>query len=200
MRSSARLMWPLRDSCVSGAPDRGYSWWSRDPPNVAFSSTVSVVLWPARARRLVARPQARLSKRSWLLRIVVVRSSRTCSVLLSASWLSSAISYSPRSLVPETVWVGAKRLKELGADLRGIFAAPERRSALDLASSVAQKWREKGHEKIACHIEERIEECLSCLSFPESHRRRIRTTNGLERFNQELRRRTRVVRGCYELD
>jgi putative transposase len=30
--------------------------------------------------------------------------------------------------------------------------------------------------------------------FPESHRRRIRTTNGLERFNQELKRRTRVVR------
>jgi putative transposase len=90
--------------------------------------------------------------------------------------------------------VGAKKRKELGAELRGIFAAPERRSALDLASSVAQKWREKGHEKIACHIEEHIEECLSCLSFPESHRRRIRTTNGLERFNQELRRRTRVVR------
>jgi putative transposase len=90
--------------------------------------------------------------------------------------------------------VGAKKRKELGAELRGIFAAPERRSALDLASSVAQKWRKKGHEKIACHIEEHIEECLSCLSFPESHRRRIRTTNGLERFNQELRRRTRVVR------
>jgi transposase-like protein len=90
--------------------------------------------------------------------------------------------------------VGAKKRKELGAELRGIFAAPERSSALDLASSVAQKWREKGHEKIACHIEEHIEECLSCLSFPESHRRRIRTTNGLERFNQELRRRTRVVR------
>jgi putative transposase len=90
--------------------------------------------------------------------------------------------------------VGAKKRKELGADLRRIFAVPQRRSALDLASSVAQKWREKGHEKIACHIEEHIEECLSCLSFPESHRRRIRTTNGLERFNQELRRRTRVVR------
>ena len=90
--------------------------------------------------------------------------------------------------------VGAKKRKELGADLRGIFAVPERRSALDLASSVAQKWREKGQEKIACHIEEHIEECLSCLSFPESHRRRIRTTNGQERFNQELRRRTRVVR------
>ena len=30
--------------------------------------------------------------------------------------------------------------------------------------------------------------------LPESHRRRIRTTNGLERLNQEIKRRTRVVR------
>jgi putative transposase len=87
----------------------------------------------------------------------------------------------------------AKR-KELAADLRAIFAAPDRRSALDLASSVAERWRQKGSEKVACHLEERIEECLACLAFPESHRRRIRTTNGLERLNQEIKRRTRVVR------
>ena len=43
-------------------------------------------------------------------------------------------------------------------------------------------------------LEEHIEECLTCLAFPESHRRRIRTTNGLERLNQEIKRRTRVVR------
>ncbi len=90
--------------------------------------------------------------------------------------------------------VGAKKRKELAADLRGIFAAPDRRSALELAASVAKKWHKKGHEKVAEHIEEHVEECLSCLAFPESHRRRIRTTNGLERFNQELKRRTRVVR------
>jgi hypothetical protein len=54
--------------------------------------------------------------------------------------------------------VGAKKRKELGADVCGIFAAPEGRSTLDLASSVAQKWRGKGQEKVACHIEEHIEE------------------------------------------
>jgi len=47
---------------------------------------------------------------------------------------------------------------------------------------------------VAEHLEEHIEECLSCLAFPESHRRRIRTTNGLERLNREIKRRTRVVR------
>jgi transposase-like protein len=78
--------------------------------------------------------------------------------------------------------VGANKHKELGADLRAIFAAPAREQALRIASSVANKWREQGHEKVAEHLEERVEECLSCLSFPESHRRRIRTTNGQARL------------------
>jgi putative transposase len=84
--------------------------------------------------------------------------------------------------------------KELASDLRAIFAAPAREQALQLASSVAQRWREKGNEKVARHMEEHLEECLTCLAFPESHRRRIRTTNSLERLNQEIKRRTRVVR------
>ena len=91
--------------------------------------------------------------------------------------------------------VGAAKRKELAADLRAIFAAPAREQALGIASTVAEKWRsKKGNAKVADHLEERIEECLACLSFPESHRRRIRTTNGPERLNQEIKRRTRVVR------
>lgn len=90
--------------------------------------------------------------------------------------------------------VSLARRKELASDLRAIFVSPDRERAMDIASSVAQKWREQGNEKVAGHLEERVEECLSCLEFPESHRRRIRTTNGLERLNQEIKRRTRVVR------
>jgi putative transposase len=91
--------------------------------------------------------------------------------------------------------VSFARRKELGADLRAIFAAPDRHQALTIAASVAEKWRGKGNEKVAEHIEEHIEECLSCLAFPESHRRRIRTTNGLERLNQEIKRRTSAQSG-----
>ena len=90
--------------------------------------------------------------------------------------------------------VGVAKRKELATDLRAIFAAPAREQALQIASSVSEKWREKGNEKVAEHVEEHIEGCLACLAFPESHHRHIRTTNGLERFNQELKRRTRVVR------
>ena len=107
-----------------------------------------------------------------------------------ASWQRCQVHYA-RDLLGK---VGVGRRKELAADLRAIFAATSREEALGMASSVADRWREKGSEKVAEHIEEHIEECLSCLAFPESHRRRIRTTNGQERLNQEIKRRTRVVR------
>lgn len=43
-------------------------------------------------------------------------------------------------------------------------------------------------------LEEDVEACLACYDAPAGHRSRLRTTNGLERLNQELKRRTRVVR------
>ncbi len=107
-----------------------------------------------------------------------------------ASWQRCQVHYA-RNLLG---MVGHASRKELGADLRVIFSAPAREQALQIASSVAEKWRQKGNEKVACHLEEHIEECLCCLAFPESHHRRIRTTNGLERLNQEIKRRSRVVR------
>jgi putative transposase len=32
------------------------------------------------------------------------------------------------------------------------------------------------------------------LAFPASHRKKLQTTNGLERLNQEIKRRTRIVK------
>jgi putative transposase len=89
--------------------------------------------------------------------------------------------------------VSHTRRKELAEGLRGVFAAPSREVALRLASELALRWR-RSHPRVAEHLEEHIEECLSCLAFPEPHRRRLRTTNGLERLNQEIKRRSRVVR------
>ena len=43
-------------------------------------------------------------------------------------------------------------------------------------------------------MEVAIPEGLTVFDFPESHRRRIRTSNMLERVSQEVKRRTRVVR------
>ena len=53
---------------------------------------------------------------------------------------------------------------------------------------------EAEHPELAEWLEVEGEETLSCFHFPPGHRRRLRTTNGNERVNQELKRRSRVVR------
>jgi len=47
--------------------------------------------------------------------------------------------------------------------------------------------------KLANWMEHNIPEGLTCFAFPESHRRKIRTTNMVERNNRELKRRTKVA-------
>jgi hypothetical protein len=40
------------------------------------------------------------------------------------------------------------------------------------------------HQNVAYYLEEHLEDCLACLVYPDSHRRR--TTNSPARFNQDL--------------
>ena len=82
---------------------------------------------------------------------------------------------------------------QIKQQLDDIFQAPDKQTGLirlrqlieDLSSS---------YPKVADLLENDGEDALTCLNFPLEHRRRIRTTNGLERFNQEIKRRTNVIR------
>ncbi len=57
--------------------------------------------------------------------------------------------------------LGAAELKGLRADLRAILAEPARVTALRIISSVAEKWREKGHSRVVEHLEKHVEKCIS---------------------------------------
>jgi transposase-like protein len=50
------------------------------------------------------------------------------------------------------------------------------------------------HPKVAEYLDTYGEEILNVYALPESHREKMRSTNMLERYNQEIKRRTRVVR------
>ena len=84
-------------------------------------------------------------------------------------------------------------LKEVANDIRTIFNAPDRHTAEAYLAKTIQKY-EQSASKLADWLEKNIPEGLTVFAFPVEHRRKIRTTNGLERVNQEVRRRTRVVR------
>lgn len=80
----------------------------------------------------------------------------------------------------------------LGQCIRSIFNAPDRAEAQRLLDQAIEQWR-KDAPKLAEWAEENLPEGFAVFGFPQPHRTRLRTTNGLERINRELKRRTRVA-------
>jgi putative transposase len=64
---------------------------------------------------------------------------------------------------------------------------------------LAEELRERGYSKSADTIERFRFSLWNYRAFPREHWKRIRTTNGLERINKELKRRSRVV-GAFPSD
>jgi transposase-like protein len=78
-------------------------------------------------------------------------------------------------------------------DLRNIFNAPDLATAQSWLKVAVDKYHPQA-ARLAAWLEQNIPEGLTVFTFPAAHRRRLRTTNMLERLNEEIRRRTRVVR------
>ena len=62
----------------------------------------------------------------------------------------------------------------------------------DLAAWLA-KWQAK-YPKLTDWVEENIEETLTFYRLPRQHHKHLKSTNMLERLNEEIKRRTQVVR------
>jgi putative transposase len=77
--------------------------------------------------------------------------------------------------------------------MRTITEAPSQEAAQQALRQAITELEKKA-PKVAQLLEEHGEEILGVYALPEAHRKRMRTTNLLERVNQELKRRTRVVR------
>lgn len=83
--------------------------------------------------------------------------------------------------------------REVAAMLKAIHAAEDRQAALETAQRVIDKLKAMKLSQAAKKVEDSIEETLAYYAFPETHWRRIRTNNPLERLMREIRRRTKVV-------
>jgi len=77
--------------------------------------------------------------------------------------------------------------------LRTVFDAATMEHARKRLAEVVAEWRPR-HGELADKLEAETEDCLACFHFPAGHRIRIRTTNMMERVNEALRSRTRVIR------
>lgn len=100
--------------------------------------------------------------------------------------------------------VPKKLKKDVGDDLRSIFYAPSRETALGRFNTFKEKWGKDLPSAVSC-LERSIDSCLTFFDFPQDEWISLRTTNIIERLNKEFKRRTKpmeIVAGetaCYRL-
>lgn len=80
----------------------------------------------------------------------------------------------------------------MAQDICTIFSAPDRATTEAYLAKMVHKCQ-KTASRLAEWMATSIPEGLTVFAFPPSQRRRIRTTNSVERLHPEIRRRTRVV-------
>ena len=110
-------------------------------------------------------------------------------VLSEAFWqrcyvhfLRNALDYLPRKVADDCL-----------VELRWLY---DRRNAEEARRDLAAwllRWQEK-YPKLCAWVEENIEETLTFYRLPREHHKHLKSTNMLERINQELKRRTHVIR------
>ena len=82
---------------------------------------------------------------------------------------------------------------ELKARLKLLFDAPDLVTARKLLDDILADFSEKAPKAMSC-LESGFDDATVVMSLPQPYRRRLRSTNILERLNQEVRRRERVIR------
>ena len=163
--------------------------------------------WDGRRQILGVELANRESRSSWrdFLRGLKARGLNGVELVVSDdhAGLKAAI----REVLPEAVWqrcyvhflrnaldyVPRKVDDDCLQELRWLYARRDLAEALnDLATWLA-RWAGK-YPRLTAWVEENLEETLSFYRFPRQHHKHLKSTNMLERLNEEIKRRTLVVR------
>jgi putative transposase len=142
--------------------------------------------WPAFIRGLVERGLAGV-------RLVISDDHRGLvkavrETLLGASWQRCRVhlTRNAQDLVPRH----ARSM--VASAIRSVFEQPDERSAREQSGRVIESIRPR-FPAVADLLADAEADLLVHFTFPETHRRQIRSTNPLERLNKEVKRRTAVV-------
>jgi len=82
---------------------------------------------------------------------------------------------------------------EVHQHVRALLNAPDPKTARLLLSQTLEYFEEKAPKAMRI-LETGFDDVTAVLSLPEKYRKRLRTTNSVERLNEEIRRRERVIR------
>ena len=106
-----------------------------------------------------------------------------------ASWQRCQTHFS-RNMLDQTPKNLQPTMKE---DLRELYEATDLESAMKIRDQLFVKYDQRAPKAMNL-LDEAFADITAVLTLPHRYRKRMRTTNGVERLNQEVRRRERVIR------
>lgn len=178
--------------------------------DVIRSRAVLVALgvnWDGRRCVLAVELANRESTSSWTAFLVKIRERGLRGVEFVASDDHPGLKRAIAEVVPEAAWqrcyvhflrnaldhLPRKADDDCLTELRWIYDRRNLQEARQDLAAWLKKWEER-YRKLCQWVEENIEETLTFYRLPQSHHKHLKSTNMLERLNEELKRRTLVVR------
>lgn len=163
--------------------------------------------WDGRRQVLAVELANRESRSSWKDFLAGLRTRGLGGVEFVVSDDHDGLKRAIREVLPEAVWqrcyvhflrnaldhLPRKADDDCLMELRWFY---DRRDLAEVRRDLAQwlvKWQAK-YPRLTGWVEENIEETLSFYRLPLAHHKHLKSTNMLERLNQEIKRRTHVVR------
>ncbi|SFV08614.1 IS256 family transposase [Alicyclobacillus macrosporangiidus] len=83
--------------------------------------------------------------------------------------------------------------EEVYKRVRAILDAPDMKTARMLKNDFVEEFADNAPKAVQV-LEDGFDDVTAVLALPDRYRERLRTTNGVERLNEEIRRRERVIR------
>ena len=163
--------------------------------------------WEGRRQVLGVELANRESASSWKDFLLTLRQRGLQGVELVVSDDHAGLRKAIAEVLPEAVWQrcyvhflrnALDHLPRKGDDdcLRELRWLYDRRDVNEARKDLAgwlKRWQDK-YAKLCAWVEDNIGETLSFYSLPHGHHKHLKSTNMLERLNEEIKRRTRVVR------
>lgn len=165
------------------------------------------VNWDGRRCVLAVELANRESTSSWKEFLVRVRERGLRGVEFVASDDHPGLKRAIAEVVPEAAWqrcyvhflrnamdhLPRKADDDCLTELRWIYDRRNLQEARQDLAAWLKKWGQR-YPKLCQWVEDNIEETLAFYRLPQSHHKHLKSTNMLERLNEELKRRTLVVR------
>jgi len=163
--------------------------------------------WDGRREILAVEQANRESHTSWKDFLISLKKRGLSGVRLAITDDHAGLRKAIREVLPEALWqrcyvhflrnaldhLPRKADDDCLQELRWIYDRRDTAEARRDLTSWIQRWGDR-YAKLVDWVEEHIEQTFTFYRFPRAHHKHVKSTNMLERFNQELKRRSHVVR------